>query len=162
MASYDIVSEIEMQTADNAVNSAKKEIENRYDFKGTGSEIELDKKNGVVKFTTENDFRIDQMEKVLIGRFVKAKLDPQSLDLSKEPFASGKVVKKEIPLKQGIDRETAKKIVKTIKDSKIKVDTQIMDDQLRVTSKSKDKLQHSMATVKQADFGVPLQFTNFK
>ena len=84
MASFDIVSEVDLQTVDNAVNAAKKEIETRFDFKGTNSEIELDKKNLVIHFTTENDFRIDQMEKVLIGRFVKAKIDPMSLDLSKD------------------------------------------------------------------------------
>jgi uncharacterized protein YajQ (UPF0234 family) len=162
MASVDIVSEVDMQTADNAVNSAKKEIENRYDFKGTGSEIEFDKKNLIIKFTTENDFRIDLMDKVLIGRFVKAKLDPQSLDLSKEPYASGKVVKKDIPIKQGIDREKAKKIVKDIKAAKLKVEPQIMDEQIRVTSKSIDALQQMMALVRAGDYELPLQFTNMK
>lgn len=162
MPSLDIVSEVDLQTVDNAVNAAKKEIENRYDFKGTGSEIALDKKNLVIQLTTENDFRIDQMEKVLIGRFVKGKIDPQSLDLSKDIFTSGKVVKKDIPVSQGIDREIAKKIVKSIKDSKIKVDVQIMEDQVRVTSKSIDNLQQVMAICRQGDFGLPLQFTNMK
>lgn len=162
MASFDIVSEVDMQTVDNAVNSAKKEIETRYDFKGTGSEIALDKKNLVISLTTENDFRIDQMETVLIGRFVKAKIDPQSLDLTKEPYASGKVVKKEIPVSQGIDRETSKKIVKAIKDAKIKVETAIMDDQVRITSKSIDNLQQVIALCRQGDFGLPLQFVNMK
>ena len=162
MPSLDIVSEVDLQTVDNAVNAAKKEIETRFDFKGTGSEISLDKKNMVIQLTTENDFRIDQMEKVLIGRFVKGKIDPQSLDLSKEFFTSGKVVKKDIPVSQGIDRETAKKIVKSIKDSKVKVDVQIMDDQVRVTSKSIDNLQQVMSLCRQGDFGLPLQFTNMK
>ncbi len=162
MPSLDIVSEVDLQTVDNVVNAAKKEIETRYDFKGTGSEISLDKKNLVIQLTTENDFRIDQMEKVLIGRFVKGKIDPQSLDLSNEFFTSGKVVKKDIPVNQGIDRETAKKIVKAIKDSKVKVDAQIMDEQVRVTSKSIDNLQQVMAICRQGDFGLPLQFTNMK
>ena len=156
MPSFDIVSEVDQQTVDNAVNSAKKEIENRFDFKGTGSEVELDKKNLVIKLTTENDFRIDQMEKVLIGRFVKAKIDPQSLDLTKEFYTSGKVVKKEIPVNQGIDRETAKKIIKAIKDAKIKVEAQIMDDKVRVTSKSIDNLQQTMEVCRQGDFGMAL------
>jgi hypothetical protein len=162
MASFDIVSEVDMQTVDNAVNSAKKEIETRYDFKGTGSEISLDKKNLVISLTTENDFRIDQMETVLIGRFVKAKIDPQSLDLTKVPYASGKVVKKEIPVSQGIDRETSKKIVKAIKDAKIKVETAMMDDQVRITSKSIDNLQQVIALCRRGDFGLPLQFVNMK
>ncbi len=162
MPSFDIVSEVDLQTVDNAVNSAKKEIDTRYDFKGTGSEISLDKKNLVISLTTENDFRIDQMETVLIGRFVKAKIDPQSLDLSKEPYASGKVVKKDVPVRQGIERETAKKIVKAIKDAKIKVDSAIMDDQVRVTSKSIDNLQQVISLCRQGDYGMPLQFVNMK
>jgi len=162
MPSFDIVSEVDLQTVDNAINAAKKEIETRFDFKGTGSEVNLDKKNLVIQLTTENDFRIDQMEKVLIGRFVKAKIDPQSLDLSKEFYTSGKVVKKEIPVRQGIDRETAKKIVKAIKDAKIKVEVQIMDDKVRATSKSIDNLQQTMAVCRQGDFGLALQFINMK
>ena len=162
MPSFDIVSEVDLQTVDNAINAAKKEIETRFDFKGTGSEVTLDKKNLVVQLTTENDFRIDQMEKVLIGRFVKARIDPQSLDLSKEFYTSGKVVKKEIPVRQGIDRETAKKIVKAIKDAKIKVEVQIMDDKVRATSKSIDNLQETMAVCRQGDFGLALQFINMK
>ena len=162
MPSFDIVSEVDLQTVDNAVNSAKKEIDTRYDFKGTNSEITLDKKNLVITLTTENDFRIDQMENVLISRFVKAKIDPQSLDLSKEFYASGKVVKKEIAVRQGIDREIAKKIVKAIKDAKIKVEPQIMEDKIRVSSKSIDMLQQTMAICRQGDFEVPLQFINMK
>ncbi len=162
MASFDIVSEVDLQTVDNAVNSAKKEIETRYDFKGTGSEIDLDKKALVIGLTTENDFRIDQMETVLIGRFVKAKIDPASLDLTKEAYASGKVVKKEIPVRQGIDREISKKIVKSIKDAKIKVEAAIMDDQVRITSKSIDNLQQVIALCRNGDFGIPLQFVNMK
>jgi len=162
MPSFDIVSEVDLQTVDNAINAAKKEIETRFDFKGTGSEVNLDKKNLVIQLTTENDFRIDQMEKVLIGRFVKAKIDPQSLDLSKDFYTSGKVVKKEIPVRQGIDRETAKKIVKAIKDAKVKVEVQIMDDKVRATSKSIDSLQQAMAVCRQGDFGLALQYINMK
>ncbi len=162
MPSLDIVSEVDLQNTDNAVNAAKKEIESRYDFKGTQSEIDLDKKNLILHLTAENDFRIDQIEKVLIGRFVKAKIDPQSLDLSKTIYVSGKVVKKDIPVTQGIDRETAKKIVKAVKDSKLKVEAQIMDDQVRISSKSIDSLQQVMAICRQGDYGLPLQFTNMK
>jgi uncharacterized protein YajQ (UPF0234 family) len=162
MPSFDIVSKVDLQTVDNAVNAARKEIEARYDFKGTGSEIDLDKKNLIVHLTTENDFRIEQMESVLISRFVKAKLDPLSLDLSKEPYASGKVMKKDIPVKQGIDRDTARKIVKAIKDAKLKAETAIMDDQVRVTSKSIDVLQQAIAVCRQGDFGIPLQYVNMK
>lgn len=162
MPSFDIVSQVELQNVDNAVNSARKEMDSRFDFKGTNSEVNLDKKNMVIELTTENDFRIDQMEKVLIGRFVKARIDPQSLDLSKDPYASGKVVKKEIPVMQGIDRETCKKIVKAIKEAKIKVEAAIMDDQVRVTSKKIDNLQEVISLCRQTDFGLPLQYINMK
>lgn len=162
MASFDIVSEVDMQTVDNAVNAAKKEIEARFDFKGTGSEVALDKKAASLQLTTENDFRIEQMEKVLIGRFVKAKIDPSVLDLSEEAYASGKVVKKTIGLRQGLDRETAKKIVKAIKESKLKAEPQIADDKVKVSSKSIDTLQQVIALCKQLDLDRPLQFKNMK
>lgn len=162
MPSFDIVSEVELQTVDNAVNAARKEIDNRYDFKGSHSEIELDKKNLTIHLTSENDFKIDQIEKVLISRFVKAKIDPLSLDLSKNAYPSGKVTKKEIPIKQGINREIAKKIIKAIKDVKIKAEAQIIDDKIRVTSKSIDQLQKAIRICKEGKFEIPLQFINMK
>jgi uncharacterized protein YajQ (UPF0234 family) len=162
MPSFDIVSEVDAQSVDNAVNSARKEIITRYDFRGTDSEIELDKKNLRITLITDSDFRIDQIETVLLNRFVKAKIDPQSLDLSKEPYQSGKTVRKDIPVKQGIEREVAKKIIKAIKDAKIKVEPQIMDEKIRVSSKSINNLQAAIAVCRKGDFGVPLQFENMK
>ncbi len=162
MPAFDIVSKVDLQTADNAVNAASKEIDNRFDFRGSGSEISLDKKNMVITVVTDSDFRIDQIESVLLNRFVKAKIDPLSLDRSKEAYASGKTVRKEIPVKQGIDRETAKKIVKSVKSAKIKAELQIQDDQIRATSKSINSLQEVIALCRKEDFGMPLQYVNMK
>lgn len=162
MPSFDIVSKVDAQTVDNAVNAASREIETRFDFKGSGSEISLDKKNLVIALITDSDFRIDQIESVLLNRFVKAKIDPLSLDRSKEPYATGKKVRKEIPIQQGIDRETAKKIIKAIKDAKVKAEPQIQDDQIRVSSKSINALQEVIALCRKSDFGLPLQYINMK
>ena len=162
MASFDIVSKVDLQTVDNAVNAARREMDGRYDFKGSQYEVELDKKNLILHLTAENEFRLEQMESVLLSRFIKNKLSPQSLDLSKEHYASGKTVRKDIAIKQGIDKDTARKIIKSIKDSKIKVDVAAMDDQVRVTSKNIDNLQAVIAHCRAQDFELPLQFTNMK
>lgn len=162
MPSFDIVSKVDAQTADNAVNAASKEIENRFDFKGSGSEITLDKKNLSIGIITDSDFRIDQIESVLLNRFVKAGIDPLGLDRSKDYYVTGKLVRKDIPIKQGIDRETSKKIIKSIKAAKIKAEAQVMDEQIRVTSKSINSLQEVIALCRKEDFGLPLQFINMK
>lgn len=162
MASFDIVSEIDIQTLDNAINTAKKEILNRWDFKDSQSEIELDKKALVISVTTENDMRLDAIEKTFIGRFIRQGLDPRCLDQGKERYASGNKIRKDIKIKKGIDKEAAKKIVKAIKDSGIKVQASIMDDQVRVQGKKIDDLQAVIALCKKGDFGVPLQYVNMK
>ncbi len=162
MASFDIVSKVDLQTLDNAINSARREIETRYDFRGSNSTIELDKKTYNIHVLTEDEMRMDNIEKVIIGRLVKQKLDPKSLDFGKEQYAAGKMVKKDIKVKEGIERDTAKKIVKAIKDMKLKVQPSIMDDQVRVTGKKLDELQRVIAMCKQGDFGVPLQYVNMK
>ncbi len=162
MPSFDIVSKVDIQTLDNAINSVAREISNRYDFKGSDSTVELDKKTYSLKIMTEDEFRLDQIEKVIIGQFVKNKLDPSSLDDGKEQYASGNRLRKDIIVKQGIDKETAKKIVKSIKDTKAKVQAAIQDDQIRVTGKKIDDLQGVIAHCRSADFGIPLQYINFK
>lgn len=162
MPSFDIVSKVEVQTLDNAINSVKREIGNRYDFKGSNSTVELDKKSFTLQINTEDDMRMDQIEKVIIGQFVKNQIDHNSLDFGKERYASGNMLRKDVSVRQGIDRETAKKLVKAIKDSKLKVQASIMDDQVRVQGKKIDDLQAAIAHCKQADMGIPLQFINFK
>lgn len=162
MPSFDIVSKVDIQTLDNAINSVAREISNRYDFKGSDSTVELDKKTYSLKIMTEDEFRLDQIEKVIIGQFVKNKLDPTSLDDGKEQYASGNRLRKDIIVKQGIDKETAKKIVKSIKETKAKVQAAIQDDQIRVTGKKIDDLQAVIAHCKSANFEIPLQYINFK
>ncbi len=162
MASLDIVSKIDVQTLDNAINSAKRELQNRYDFKGSDSTIELDKKTFQLHLLSETNMKMDQLETMIINSLVKNKIDPSSMDFGKEQYASGNMVKKDILVKQGIDKETAKKIVKSIKETKLKVQAAIMDEQVRVNAKKIDDLQAVMAHCKRESFGVPLQFNNFK
>jgi uncharacterized protein YajQ (UPF0234 family) len=162
MASFDIVSKVDPQSLDNAINSVKRELQNRYDFRGSNSDIELDKKTFMLHVTTEHEMKMDQIEQIIMEKMAKNKLDPNYLDLGKEQYAAGKNVKKDIVVRQGIEREVAKKIVKAIKDSKIKVQVQIMDDQVRCTSKKINDLQAVIALCRKGDFDVPLQFINMK
>ncbi|OFY85588.1 MAG: YajQ family cyclic di-GMP-binding protein [Bacteroidetes bacterium RIFCSPLOWO2_12_FULL_35_15] len=162
MASLDIVNKVDIQLLDNAVNIAKKEILNRFDFHGSKSEIDLDKKAMLIKILTENDMRMESIIDVIRNRMIKQKLDPSCLDLGKEQAASGFMVRKEIKVREGIDKEVAKKIIKDIKDSKLKVQAQMMDDQVRVTGKKIDDLQAVMSLMRQGTYDLPLQFVNFK
>ena len=162
MPSFDIVNEIDLQKLDNAINVAIKEITSRYDFHGSKTELTLDKKTMVIMFITENDMRIKAIQDILISRMMKQGLDSAALDFGKEHYASGNMIRKEVTVKKGIDKETAKKLVKVIKDSGLKVQASIMDDQLRVTGKKLDDLQAVISHVKGFDAGIPLQFTNFR
>ncbi len=162
MPSFDIVNEIDLQKLDNAINVAVKEITSRYDFHGSKTELNLDKKTMIITFITENDMRIKAIQDILISRMMKQGLDSAALDFGKEHYASGNMIRKEVTVKKGIDKETAKKLVKVIKDSGLKVQASIMDDQLRVTGKKLDDLQAVIAQVKGFDAGIPLQFTNFR
>ena len=162
MPTFDIVSKIDGQTLDNAINTAKKEILNRYDFNGSESTIELDKKTNVVTIVTENDMRIKAIQDAIISRMVKQQLDPKAMDFGKEQYASGNMIRKEIQIKQGIDKEAAKKIVKKIKDSGLKVQASIMDDQVRVQGKKIDDLQAVIALCRKEDFEQPLQYINMR
>ncbi|MGZ5242298.1 MAG: YajQ family cyclic di-GMP-binding protein [Bacteroidia bacterium] len=162
MPSFDIVSKVDPQTLDNAINSAKKEIQTRYDFRGSNTTIELDKKTNTVHVVTEHEMKIDAIEDIIMSRMIKQGLDPKSLDFGKEKYASGNMIKKDIKIKEGIDKEAARKIVKAIKDLKIKVEPAVMDEQVRVTGKKIDDLQAAMQVVRQGDFGVAVQFVNIK
>ncbi|MBL4654080.1 MAG: YajQ family cyclic di-GMP-binding protein [Flavobacteriales bacterium] len=162
MASFDIVSKVEIQSVDNAVNVAKKELDTRYDLRGTNSEISLDKKSGTITVASNNDMNVDSIVKIILSRFTKQKLDVNCLDLTKEGYASGSLVKKDVPVKQGLDKETCKKITKLIKESKLKVKTQIMDDVIRVSGKSLNDLQAVIAKCRTEKLEVPLQFINMK
>jgi hypothetical protein len=162
MPSFDIVSKVDLQTLDNAINTARKEIINRYDFRGSKTEIDLDKKTYTVHLVTEDEMKVKAVEDIIMQRAAKQGIDPQSMDFGKEHYASGNMVRKDIKIKQGIDKETAKKIVKMIKDTKLKVEPSIMDDQVRVSAKKIDDLQSVMSMLRKSDAGIPLQFVNMK
>ncbi|WP_256004721.1 MULTISPECIES: YajQ family cyclic di-GMP-binding protein [Pedobacter] len=162
MPSFDIVSKVDAQTFDNAINNAKKEILNRYDFSTSKSTIDHDKKTNVITVVTEDDMRLKAIQDAIISKMIKQNLDSASLDFGKEQYASGNMIRKEIKVKEGIDKETAKKIVARIKDSKLKVQASIMEDQVRVQGKNIDDLQAVIALCRKEDFGQPLQYINMR
>jgi uncharacterized protein YajQ (UPF0234 family) len=163
MPSFDIVSKIDNQTLDNAINNAKKEILNRYDFNTSKSTVELDKKTNVLTIVTEDDMRLKAIVDSVISRFVKQGLDPKALDLEKNHISvSGNMIKKEITVKEGLDKEAAKKVVKAIKDSGLKVQAAIMEDQVRVTGKKIDDLQAVISLCRGQNFDQPLQYINMR
>jgi len=162
MPTFDIVSKIDGQTLDNAINTAKKEILNRYDFNGTKGTIDLDKKTNTLTIVIEDEMRLKAIQDAIIGRMVKQSLDPNALDFGKEEYASGNMIRKEIKIKEGIDKEAAKKIVKKIKDSGLKVQASIMDDQVRVQGKKIDDLQAVISLCRADNFGQPLQYINMR
>jgi uncharacterized protein YajQ (UPF0234 family) len=162
MPSFDFTSKVDLQTLDNAVNVVNKEITNRFDFKGAHVLIELNKKDFKVNLEADSDMKIEQIVDVLISRSMKQGLAAEVYDLSKTPFISGKITKKEVPVRNGIKQEDAKKIVKLIKDSGVKVQAAIMDDIIRITGKKIDDLQEVIALSKGWDLGIALQYVNMK
>jgi uncharacterized protein YajQ (UPF0234 family) len=162
MPSFDIVSKVDVQTLDNAINVASKEITNRFDFKGSHVVIDLDKKNFTLKLEADSDMKMTQITDVLISRTIKQGLDAQIYDFSKEGYQSGKVWKKEVTVRNGLKQEDAKKIVKLIKDKGLKVQAAIMDDIVRVTGKKIDDLQEVIAACNTGNLGIPLQYVNMK
>jgi uncharacterized protein YajQ (UPF0234 family) len=162
MPSFDLSSSVDVQVLDNAVNVVKKEITNRFDFKGIHVVIELNKKEYLVKLESDSEMKVQQIVDVLLSRSIKQGIDANAFDLSKEPQPSGKIFKKEVPVRNGLKQEDAKKIVKFIKDKGLKVQTAIMDDIIRVTGKKIDDLQEVIAACRAENFGVPLQYINMK
>jgi uncharacterized protein YajQ (UPF0234 family) len=162
MPSFDIVSKVDLQTLDNAINTVKKEINNRFDFKDSPVVIDLNKKDYVVNLEVESDMKMKQVIDVIISRSMKQGIDAAAFNFDKDAYPSGKVVKKEVPVTNGLKQEDAKKIVKIIKDSSLKVQVQIMDDVVRVTGKKIDDLQDVIALLKGANLNLPLQFINMK
>ena len=162
MPSFDLVSKVDLQTLDNAVNVVEKEIKNRFDFKGSHVMIDLNKKEFKLNLEAESEMKLQQIIDVLISRSMKQGLAAEVYDLGKEAFQSGKVVKKEVPVRNGIKQEDAKKIVKLIKDSGMKVQAAIMDDIIRITGKKIDDLQAVIQASKSWDLGLALQYVNMK
>ena len=162
MPSFDFSSKVDAQTLDNAINTVKKEITNRYDFKDSHVVIDLNKKEFKIFLEADSDMKISQIVDVMLSRSIKQGLASEIYDLSKEPFQSGKVVKKEVPVRNGIAQEDAKKIVKLIKESGLKVQASIMDDIIRVTGKKIDDLQAVIQASKSWNLGIALQCVNMK
>ena len=160
--SFDIVCKIDLQEMDNAVNQATKEVSQRFDFKGSKSKVELDKTKGTLTLTTEDDFRLRSLDDVLQTKMVKRGISLKALTYGKVEQAAGDTVRQVVTLQQGIPQEKAKEIVKLIKAEKFKVNASIQQDQVRVTSKDKDMLQTVIARLKAEDFGIHIEFTNYR
>jgi uncharacterized protein YajQ (UPF0234 family) len=161
-SSFDIVSEIDFQEADNAVNQAIKEIHQRYDLKDSATEIELNKKDKLINLNTKDDYSRKQSIDILQTKFIKRGLSIKVMKLEEpEPAASGRLRQK-ISLQSGISKDNAKKITKMIKDLNVKVSAQIMDERIRVQGAKKDDLQIVIQKVKEADLDFPVQFVNYQ
>ena len=161
-SSFDVVSKVDMQEVDNALNQARKEIAQRYDFKGSKTSIELKQKEHEIVVLSDDDFRLKAVIDVMQSKFVKRSVPLKALSYGPVEPAAGGLVRQLIKLQNGIDKENAKLITKMIKDSKLKVQAQIMEDQVRVSGKSKDDLQTVMAMLRQADLKFAVQFVNYR
>jgi uncharacterized protein YajQ (UPF0234 family) len=162
MPSFDISSKVDLQTLDNAINIAKKEIDNRFDFKGAHISFDLNKKDMTVAIEVESDMQLQQVQDIMLTKAMRQGLEANSFDMSKEASSSGKYVRKTVPIRNGLDKDAAKKIVKVIKDSGLKVQAAIMDDIIRVTGKKLDDLQDVMQLCRTSGIDLPLQFVNMK
>ena len=158
--SFDVVSEVDMQEVDNAVNQAKKEIGTRYDFRGSKSEINLE--GDTIKIIGDDEYKLNAIIDVLKGKMVKRNVAIKNLDYGKVEPAAGATVRQVITIKKGITKENAKEVVKAIKNMKLKVQASIQEDQVRVSGKDKDDLQVVIQMLKQLDVPVELQFVNFR
>ena len=160
MPSFDIVSKVDMQEVDNAVNQATKEIGQRYDFKGSKSEITQEK--DAIKILADDDYKLKAVVDVLQSKIHKRNISIKSLKYGKVEPASGGMVRQTITLQQGISKEQGKEIITVLKESKLKVQAQIQDDQVRVTGKNRDDLQEAIQLLKSKDLDIEMQFTNFR
>lgn len=161
-SSFDVVSKVDLQEVKNAVEQALKEITQRFDFRGSKSDITLENNNQDLIVVSDDDYKLKAVLDILQSKLVKRGISPKALDMAKLESALGGTVRQKITLKQGVASEKAKEISKFVRDGKWKVQVQIQGDQLRVVSKSKDDLQAVIAALKQKDFDLPLQFTNYR
>jgi len=157
--SFDVVSEVDLHEITNAVDQASREVGTRFDFKGVDASFELG--DGEIVLKGESDFHLKQMTDILHAKMAKRQVDIQSLD-AQEPELSGKVARQRILIRQGIETDLARRMVKDLKGTKMKVQAQIQGDQLRVSGKKRDDLQEAIAFLREQKYGIPLQFTNFR
>jgi cyclic-di-GMP-binding protein len=159
MPSFDVVSEVNQHELTNAVDQANREIENRFDFKGTGASFELS--NDDIELKAPSEFQVKQMQPILESKLIKREIDIQCLDWQ-EIETNLSQGRQKVIVKQGVDKEMAKKLIKLIKDSKIKVQTAIQGEQVRVTGKKRDDLQQVISMLRESNLNFPLQYTNFR
>ena len=162
MPSVDVVSKVNLQALDNAINNVKREISTRFDFKNVKSEITFDRKAKCIHIVTGDDWKVKAVTEMLIGQCIRLKVDSKCLDLKEIELTFHGTAKMDIIIKEGIPKETGQKIVKLIKGLKIKVQPAIQDDQVRITGKKIDDLQEIMRLLKEQDYSIPLQFVNMK
>lgn len=158
--SFDIVSKVDMAEVKNAVNQAQKELENRYDFRGSAAKIEFDDKE--ISLTADDEFRMDQLKDIVFSKLIKRNVDARSIEYGKMEPGPGISVKQKVTFKQGITQDKAKSLVKVIKDKGLKVNSQIQGDAVRVSSKSKDDLQKAIQFVKGIELDYPVDFINYR
>ncbi len=159
-ASFDIVSKVDLPEVSNAINIALKEIKTRYDFKGSKSDISLEKEELVL--VSDDDYKLEQLKDVLVTKLIKRGVATKNIQYGKIENASGGTVRQKASLVQGIDKDNAKKINTIIKNSGLKVKSQIQDDQIRVSAKSRDDLQQIIAAIREADLPIDVQFLNYR
>lgn len=158
--SFDVVSEVDLQEVDNAVNQALKEIGQRFDFRGSKASLMLE--GSEIKVLADDDFKLKNVIEILQSKIIKRGISLKNLDYGKIESASHGTVRQIVTIKKGINKEQAKDVVSAIKASKLKVQAQIMDDQVRVSAKNKDDLQSVIGMLRQRDFGIELQFVNYR
>ncbi len=161
--SFDVVSKADLQAVDNAVNTSMREITTRFDFKGSVSRIDFDKKDGgTLTLLADDEIKLKSVIDILQGRLIKQGISLKALDFQKIDPAEGGAVRQVAKITQGVASDKAKEMVRAVKDAKLKVQASIQGDQLRVTGKSKDDLQSAVALLRSKDFGLPLQFVNYR
>ncbi|ADU67110.1 protein of unknown function DUF520 [Desulfurispirillum indicum S5] len=162
MPSFDIVSQVDLQEVDNAINMTSKLVESRYDFRGSKSEITLNKKDKAITILTEDDMKLRAIKDSIISNCIKRSVDPKVFAFDEAEKASGNMIRVHARIQEGIDKETAKKVVKMIKETGLKVQAAIQDEQVRVTAKKIDDLQEIIQVMKNANLDIPLQYVNMR
>jgi uncharacterized protein YajQ (UPF0234 family) len=160
MPSFDVVSKLDMQEIDNSISNSMKEITQRYDFKGSNSKIERSDK--IITLTTEDELKAKQVLDILNGHIIKRNVDTRSIKLKNSETASGNTIRQTFDLIEGVDQDISKKIISTIKSSKMKVQVKIQGNELRVSGAKRDNLQDAIQIIKDLDLPVPLQYVNFR
>ena len=159
MPSFDVVSEVDLHELTNAVDQAERELSTRYDFRGVDASYEHNKTD--IELAASADFQVKQMLEILHIKLTRCGIDINCLE-EKQPYSSGKQTKQLLIVKQGLDKEITKKIIKAVKEAKLKVQSSINGEKIRITGKKRDDLQAAITLMKEGDFGLPLQFENFR